>query len=142
MPENENAVALLVVAALPEDLAGLRSISEEAGWRLHEVASNEEALAALEQHPFPVVISERDLPGGDWRDLLDALRYRPRPPYLIVASRQADMRLWAEVLNLGGYDVLATPFRAGEVRRVVHLGWLRWQRERAGRAGSGAALVA
>jgi hypothetical protein len=27
----------------------------------------------------------------------------------------ADERLWAEVLNLCGYDVLATPFHADEV---------------------------
>ena len=29
--------------------------------------------------------------------------------------------LWAEVLNLGGYDVLAQPFDELEVRRVVAL---------------------
>src|SRR5438552_14250965 len=28
-------------------------------------------------------------------------------PFLIVTSRVADHSLWAEVLNLGGYDVLA-----------------------------------
>src|ERR1019366_5350356 len=34
-------------------------------------------------------------------------------------SRLADERLWAEVLNLGWYDVLATPFDADEVYRVM-----------------------
>jgi hypothetical protein len=38
---------------------------------------------------------------------------------LVVASRLADERLWAEVLNLGGHDVLAMPFDAHEVRRVM-----------------------
>jgi DNA-binding response OmpR family regulator len=28
-------------------------------------------------------------------------------------------KLWAEVLNLGGYDVLSKPFDPVEVRRVV-----------------------
>jgi DNA-binding response OmpR family regulator len=39
---------------------------------------------------------------------------------LIVCSRLADERLWAEVLNLGGYDVLAIPFHAGEVEHTVN----------------------
>jgi len=41
------------------------------------------------------------------------------PPLLIVASRLADERLWAEVLNLGGYDVLLKPFEPAELRRVI-----------------------
>ncbi len=37
------------------------------------------------------------------------------PPALIVTSPAAGPRLWAEVLNLGGYDVLAQPFSTEEV---------------------------
>jgi len=38
---------------------------------------------------------------------------------VIVASRLADERLWAEVLNLGGYDLLAKPFDRDELVRVI-----------------------
>jgi hypothetical protein len=38
-----------------------------------------------------------------------------------VSSRVADDRLWAEVLNLGGYDLLTNPFAPAEVSRVVDL---------------------
>ena len=34
-------------------------------------------------------------------------------------TRTADEHLWAEVLNLGGYDVLAEPFERDEMVRVV-----------------------
>jgi DNA-binding response OmpR family regulator len=44
-------------------------------------------------------------------------------PTLIVTSRLADDELWAEVLNLGAYDVLAQPFDPDEVYRVVFLAW-------------------
>ena len=40
-------------------------------------------------------------------------------PNLVVTSRLADDRLWAEVLNLGGWDVLSTPFEAAELIRVL-----------------------
>jgi DNA-binding response OmpR family regulator len=51
----------------------------------------------------------------------------PDSPVLIVSSRTADERLWAEVLNLGAYDVLVKPFDPTEVSRVVGLAWLNWK---------------
>jgi FixJ family two-component response regulator len=46
---------------------------------------------------------------------------------LIVTSGLADAHLWAEVLNLGGYDVLAKPFDDQEVQRVVAGAWRQQQ---------------
>lgn len=63
---------------------------------------------------------ERDLSDGDWRQLWAILACEPKPPKFIVTSRLADDALWAEVLNVGGYDLLLKPFRAEEVIRIVH----------------------
>jgi len=51
--------------------------------------------------------------------MLEHLSSSPREPLLIVSSRNADERLWAEVLNLGGFDVIATPFDSFEVSFVA-----------------------
>ena len=53
----------------------------------------------------------------------------PLPPKLIVTCRLADERLWAEVLNLGGFDVLAQPFYAREVVRSVNSACSHWDEE-------------
>ena len=68
---------------------------------------------------MPVVICESALPDGTWRDVLDKINTLTQPPSLIVTSRLADDYLWGEVLNLGGYNVLAKPFRESEVTHVV-----------------------
>lgn len=47
---------------------------------------------------------------------------------MIVASRLADERLWAEVLNVGGYDLLVKPFEKDEVAWVVGLAFDQWSR--------------
>ena len=60
----------------------------------------------------------------DWLEYLESL---PNPPLLIVTSRLADERLWAEVLNLGAWDVLAKPFDDGEVLRTVQSTLLHYQ---------------
>jgi len=55
---------------------------------------------------------ERDLLSGTGRDMLDHLTLLPQPAYLIVSSRLGDNHLWAEALNIGGYDVLANHLTA------------------------------
>jgi FixJ family two-component response regulator len=59
--------------------------------------------------------------------MLDHLTLLPYPPLLIVTSRLADERLWAEALNLGAWDVLAKPFEQDEVIRIVSVACQHWQ---------------
>ena len=86
--------------------------------------------------PPRVVVSEQDLPDGNWKDVIEMAASLPCPPPVIVTSRLADDYLWAEVLNLGGYDVLAKPLDTGELSRTLNLAWERWagQRDRLQRA--------
>ena len=78
-----------------------------------------EAIRLFRRRKISLVICERDLPDGDWRDMLSQMSDLLPAARLVVASRLADERLWAEVLNLGGYDVLAKPFSAEEVTHVI-----------------------
>lgn len=93
---------------------------------LNPCATLASGLAALGIRHFEVVVCERDLPPGSWKDVLDQVTMLPDPPSLIVTSRLADDRLWAEALNLGAYDVLAKPFDRIEVMRVVSGAWRAW----------------
>ena len=77
------------------------------------------SLDRLRQQDVSIVICDRDLPGGGWKALLVAMDGIPAAPPLVVTARDADDKLWAEVLNLGGYDVLAQPLDATEVQRVL-----------------------
>jgi DNA-binding response OmpR family regulator len=77
------------------------------------------ALQVLNGGRIAIVVCERELPDGSWRDILEHLWSAPGRPFLIVTSRVADEWLWAEVLNTGGDDVLAKPFNAREIRHVM-----------------------
>jgi DNA-binding response OmpR family regulator len=86
-------------------------------------------LSFLEKNHTPVLVCERDLPDGDWKKLLDSLLGSNAPPLLVVTSKNADDSLWAEVLNLGAYDVLSKPFDRAEVMRIISLAWLHWKEQ-------------
>lgn len=112
---------VLSISAAAEDHAALRCILQQSSWDVVGAECCETAFRLLSADSIPIVIANDVLPDGDWRRVLTHTLSRPHPPKLIVASRLADDRLWAEVLNLGGYDLLAKPFDADEVRRVVLL---------------------
>ena len=75
-----------------------------------------------------MIVADNDVSGGGWRRILESLGYLPDRPILIVCSRLADTRLWIEVLNLGGYDLLGTPFEPDELERVTELAHEAWIR--------------
>jgi DNA-binding response OmpR family regulator len=68
-------------------------------------------------------LSERRLPDGDWKAILEVIVRMEEPPQLVVMSKDGDERLWAEVLNLGAWDVLMRPFHPKEVYRTIHAAW-------------------
>jgi DNA-binding response OmpR family regulator len=104
-------------------------ILRPAGWSVECASSYAQAARYLERQETPVVIAACDLPDGNWKTLLNLLTRMAFPPKLIVTAKLADDRLWAEVLNLGGFDVLAQPFYRGEVTRAVGHACRSWNRE-------------
>jgi DNA-binding NtrC family response regulator len=121
-----NTVTILSVTPYEEDQFWLQTIISHSKWRLYRADRLESALAVLHEHQVGVVLSENDLPPHSWTDILDVIHHVQDAPALIVTSRLADERLWAEALNLGAYDVLAKPFNRDEVLRSVSLAWLNW----------------
>ena len=108
---------VLSISPFRQDHDFLRSVLG----RISEVCTCREAVALFNREKTAVLICERDLPDGNWKDILGLIAPVPYPPRLIVTSRLADEHLWSEVLNLGGYDVLAKPFDVKEVSRVMAL---------------------
>ncbi|HUJ23797.1 MAG TPA: response regulator [Bryobacteraceae bacterium] len=119
----------LVVSPHDEDHRDLIRILRPAGWSVDSASTCREAIRSLEMETARVVIVERDLPDGTWKTLLNQLIRMACPPKVIVTSRMADERLWSEVLQFGGFDVLAQPFYAREVLRTVNSGSIRWYDE-------------
>ena len=116
-PAKETAT-LLAISQDENDPRSLSSILERERWNVRQARSLREAAPLLPGENVSLIFCERDLHDGTWKDILQqASRLHPPPP-IVVFCRHADERFWAEVLNLGGYDVLLKPFDSSEVRRV------------------------
>jgi len=94
------------------DVAGLVSQS------VVSCADVQEAHTAIRWHDPKIVVCEAQVQkSGTWQELLEEAQ--AAQSLMLVVSRHADERLWAEVLNLGGFDVLALPFDRDELRRAL-----------------------
>ncbi len=125
--DDAGGPAVLSISPVEEDHRSLRRILEGSGWALSEALDLASALALLQQGEIAVVLCEQALGPATWIDLLERINAMADAPLLIVTSRCADERLWAEALNLGAWDVLAKPFRRGEVLRIVRSGLEHWR---------------
>ena len=126
---GSDIITVLSVSPLQDDHDALERLLSRNNWHIQRANSLASGVATLRQHPVPLVVSERDLLPGTWREMLAEAARSPVPPLLIVTSRLADEYLWAEALNIGAYDVLAKPFDAVEVTRVLSFAWLQWKKQ-------------
>ena len=138
--QPEKTVAVLAISPIEDDHLFLGNIFGHTNWQLRKARTWREALSLLDRQRIPVLICESQLLDATWKDVLAELSNLPDQPMLIVASRLADESFWAEVLNLGAYDVLMKPFDATEVFRVVSLAWMNWKNDHE-RIGARAALA-
>jgi DNA-binding response OmpR family regulator len=123
-------IAALGVSPIRDDHRALKTIFARSRWKWDGVPSIEKARSWMARRgPPSIVICERDLPDGSWKQLFQETQVLLRPPKFIVSSRLADEYLWVEVLNLGGHNVLSTPFDAREVSFVVRYAAESWQQQ-------------
>ena len=126
---HRNPFQTVLAVGLPEaDGFALHEILANMHWEVKRAAHLATGFRQLTSRSWPVVVCESNVAGGGWKMLLEKTGVLSHPPALVVSSRLADDWLWAEVLNLGGYDVLATPFEAGEVRHVLSHAADSWRR--------------
>ena len=118
--------ALIVCASTPLDLC---QFLKEINCTVYEAHSCREALFFLCRARVSVILCDSSLRDGNWKDILAYIAPLPSAPRLIVSCCLADDSLGSEVLNLGGYDVLAQPFARDEVIFVVSSALRQWSDE-------------
>ncbi|HUI81426.1 MAG TPA: response regulator [Bryobacteraceae bacterium] len=110
---------ILCISGHPDDARKLSEMLHALPLILDQAGSVREGRAQLQQQAYDAVLTDATLPDGNWLDVLHLVRESPRDMAVIVTDPHADMRLWAEVLNLGAHDLLTQPFDEPEVRRIL-----------------------
>ena len=123
MNDCESQVRVLAVSPRESDASALAHILGHSAWTLFTTTDVRSARRVLSENQIHVLLSDLEMSDGTWKDLLAEITDVSDPPSLIVTALHADDRLWAEVLNLGAWDVLVKPYNPKEVFRTIHLAW-------------------
>ncbi len=132
---------ILLISPETGDCDSLGGVLDDKEWDIWPVGTCQDALELLVRQRFTAVFCEAALIDLSWKELLALLLAAAGAPPLVVISRSADVYLWCEAFNLGGYDVLAKPFHRNEVAHVLQTILLRQQSQAEPlqlKAGSGA----
>jgi DNA-binding response OmpR family regulator len=110
---------ILLCTKDPRDRDLFESLAGGAAWRIHHAPEFADAVSTLARRAISAVVCDADQGGELWRRLLSVTDGGASRPRVIVLSRLPHERLWAEVLNLGAYDLLMKPLDPAEARRVL-----------------------
>jgi DNA-binding NtrC family response regulator len=120
---EDSANCVLIVSSSTQDRQALEQVLGSHARPRHWTSTVREAAEWLSTNRARVVICDDHLPDGHWQELWEHVRRRPDPTVFIVSAAWTDARLWAEVLNLGAYDVLVKPYQQSEVSRILQHAW-------------------
>jgi FixJ family two-component response regulator len=117
-PPVRGPIDVLAILSGEQDQAQLANAPEK--WRLRFVRSYEEAQAILRERTAKVIVTDYRIDDRhSWRDLLENRPSAIPPPLVIVVDRNADERMWIEVLTEGAVDLLSKPLNRAELYRVL-----------------------
>jgi len=97
----------------------LHEILNGSHWHLVTAYSWLEAVERLGKDAYLAVFCEYAWANRTWRDLLHKVSTSQGLPILVVMSRSADEDLWANVIELGAYDLLEKPLNVRDVLDVL-----------------------
>ena len=119
-PAATEAARCLIVDDDPLVRRTLGRVLQSQGMAVAEAASGEEALAAFEAGPVPLVITDLYMPGMDGVTLLREVLERHPDTAVLIITGVAEVKTAVECLQLGAMDYLSKPVLVEEVRTRVH----------------------
>jgi DNA-binding NtrC family response regulator len=130
-PPDAEQLTVSVLLAFGNEQPQLSRILKHSKWKVHTAECVEEALCYLRDNCFSIVICPYAVRGQfPWKQLETEISKLTPPPRLIVTNPHPEDALWAEVLNLGAYDVVTGPYEARSVFHVLACAWQSWHSEK------------
>lgn len=110
--------SVIVVTSSPAYLELIQEFLSADGTEVRPACCVLEGLLHQTQTSDSVILYDTDV-REHWAEALEIFRCMRRSARVVLLSRLADDRMWMDVLDAGGYDLLMKPFRPMEIRSIV-----------------------
>jgi two-component system, sensor histidine kinase and response regulator len=117
--ERRNHLSLLVVDDSPTNRMVARRLLERRGHRVDIAESGYDAIKAVEEHRFDVILLDVQLPDIDAREVASTIRrYGPDTPIIGMAPKKTDGLV--NVMTRTGIDeIISKPLQVAELLRTI-----------------------
>ena len=92
---------------------------ERVGYRITEAATGEEAVKAIDEQSFDVVLTDLRMPGIDGIELLRFIKEKSPDAVVILMTGYASLGSAVEALRMGAHDYLVKPSSSHDIRESV-----------------------
>lgn len=115
-----SSLRLLVVD--DESIVGkrLQQVYGKLGFDVEIFTSSADALAAMAQKPFQIVVTDLRMDGMDGWEVLRQARIMNPETRVIVITAYAQAETANKAVQLGAFDFIAKPFRLDELKQVIY----------------------
>jgi len=96
-----------------------RDLLQEVGYHVEICGSCDEAIAFLQQQPIGLLLTDMNMCGTTYLDILRTAETLPTPADVIIMTDQATVETAIDALKKGACDYLVKPFHPDELRYVV-----------------------
>src|SRR3954463_6896888 len=110
---RSNGASILLVDDVPANLMAMEAVLQPLGQRIVSAKSGHEALKALLEEEFAVILLDVTMPGMDGFETAQLLRDRSKPrslPIIFLTAVQADEQWMSRAYERGAVDYLTKPF--------------------------------
>ena len=116
----DKPIQILVVSSEFTNCDVLKDIINREGWKMFCATTVRECGEVLANKNIDLVLSDRGLADGTYRDVLVIMRLLRLYIPMIVTSRLADWDEYLEAVHDGAFDLIASsPSRAADLVRVI-----------------------
>ena len=113
--DHIRSLQIVLASARPDDFSALSEILFGSRWELVAVANLEDAEKELHRITLPIVFCDQALAERSLKRAIHHLSRVRRRACVVMLADEFSRRLWAEVVNADGYDLLARPFERDQV---------------------------
>ena len=110
---------VLLASGRDDDYVTLQALLQDTKWSVARALTWAEVSSFCGRVASPVVLVDRHFQGSDWQFTLSSLLHTTANCCLILLSDVSDPYLWNELVQHGGFDVLARPFEPAAVHRTL-----------------------
>ena len=134
-PAAGSPAELRVLALVPEgdNRQVLQALVRDTGWSLSMAESFAEWGAEHSDVP-PIVIYDRELSPGRWRETIRLFANQSPRPHIILLSSNSDTNLFDELYRAGGSEIVRSPIDPAHLLWAVIKAWQLWRTQQSVRA--------